>query len=284
MDLTGHKIPLRKWRVGATTRLSNGLAPVQDPFTKQYCFVDINGIQKLPESYKMARAFSDGRAAVLVESSAKNLQGERSKTWGFVGTDGKMALAPRFNAVSDFVDGRALVREARDSDKIFVIDRNGKSLSEFSMSQLMPLSSNGLSAFNYNGEGWRRFQFPAPDSGRSSEVILFENASLGSGIAVLNDGAFLADSVGKQVLDGTYEAFLKSTKPEKHLRQSSDVLYSISREPIRISSGKYTIPVPRLEFINKEGQVIKLPNRVIVAAYPFKNGVTVVKTFLPYEE
>lgn len=284
VDLAGHKIPLRKWRVGATTRLSNGLAPVQDPFTEQYCFVDINGVQKLPQSYKMARPFSDGRAAVLVESPDKDEKGEKSKKWGFIGIDGKMALSPRFGAVSDFIDGRALVREAGDSDKILVIDRSGKSLSEFSMSELMPLASNGRSAFNYRGKGWRRFQLPVPDSSRLSEMILFENASLGSGVAIWNDGACLADNVGKKILDATYEAFLKSTKPGEHLRKSSDELYSVSREPIRVSSGKYTISVPRLEFINKKGQVIKLPDRVIVAAYPFKDGVTVVKTFLPYEE
>lgn len=62
----GKLLPLRMWHVTEETCLSSGLAPVFDPYSEKYCYVDVNGVQKIKGFFEEATAFANGRARVCV--------------------------------------------------------------------------------------------------------------------------------------------------------------------------------------------------------------------------
>lgn len=66
----GKVLPLRMWHVSDETCLSSGLAPVFDPYSGKYCYVDVHGVQKIKDFFVDATAFKNGRARVCVERAS----------------------------------------------------------------------------------------------------------------------------------------------------------------------------------------------------------------------
>jgi hypothetical protein len=80
-------------------------------------YVDPTGRLVIPATLAGARLFSEGRAAVRVDSDK----------WGYIDRDGKMVIEPRFGEAELFRSGRAMVRSEPDwGPNSGLIDESGK--------------------------------------------------------------------------------------------------------------------------------------------------------------
>ena len=72
----------------------------------QYGFLNENGEQVIPLSYQDARPFSEGLAAVQIDTTATDAWKD---SWSFIDREGNIAMDRRFYGVSQFKDGLASV-------------------------------------------------------------------------------------------------------------------------------------------------------------------------------
>lgn len=95
----------------------------------KYSVIDRSGNKLNAEAYEMIREFSDGRAAFnkggiwksgRYYGSDLRLVGGK---WGFLDASGKEIIAPAYDYVYDFDNGKAKVRSG---ERVFWIDKNGK--------------------------------------------------------------------------------------------------------------------------------------------------------------
>ncbi len=102
---------------------SEGLAPVLEGKSKQYQFINTKGEKlateisefKLKEIFGMnVQGFSDGMVPVRV--------GDK---WGFLNTQGKVAIKPAFDKVTEFHEGYAAGQKAGIN---YIIDKSGKEI------------------------------------------------------------------------------------------------------------------------------------------------------------
>lgn len=89
-------------------------------------YVGTDGTPVTPRRFEIARAFSDGLAAVRLNGA-----------WGFLAPDGSMAITPRFDAVGDFRRDRA---EAVADGLAGVIDRSGRFTIEPRFARAIPFT------------------------------------------------------------------------------------------------------------------------------------------------
>lgn len=99
---------------------SNGLAVAQNPKSKEYQFINTNGewLQTEVTDFKLKstfgfglKGFSEGLAPI-----------GKDKKWGYLGEDGKVKIALKYDDVSPFEDGHAVVRQG---ETYMVIDTEG---------------------------------------------------------------------------------------------------------------------------------------------------------------
>jgi len=97
------------YKYGGAGDFSGNFAPVQDPNTNKWGFINKDGKVVVSYMYDNARSFSFGLAPVAL--------GGR---WGFVNSSGKLIVQCTYGSVGDFVDGRAWVRDAATNKYGFV--------------------------------------------------------------------------------------------------------------------------------------------------------------------
>jgi hypothetical protein len=127
------------------SRMDNGVAVIGEPDPNastqisrynrsrfragKYSVIDRSGNKLNAEAYEMIREFNDGRAAFNkggiwksghYYSSDLRLVGGK---WGFLDASGKEVIAPSYDYVYDFTNGKAKVRSG---ERVFWVDKDGK--------------------------------------------------------------------------------------------------------------------------------------------------------------
>ncbi|MDW7695065.1 WG repeat-containing protein [Flammeovirgaceae bacterium SG7u.111] len=99
---------------------SDGLALVKaynkDRTQQKFGFIDQNGAEVIPATYKLAASFSDGKAAVL----SRNL-------WGYIDKTGKSVIKQSFKKAAPFSNGFAFVNDKQ------IIDEKGAVVGSFGL-------------------------------------------------------------------------------------------------------------------------------------------------------
>jgi len=113
---------------GSGSPFHEGLAPVGECLQweqgaqvtfctrSQVGFIDQTGRFVIPPRFESARVFSEGLAAVRIDTAA----------WGYIDRTGKVVIQPQFIRACEFRDGVALVRSFELHT--YRIDRKGKAL------------------------------------------------------------------------------------------------------------------------------------------------------------
>ena len=78
----------------------NGIIRARDA-NDEFFFYNKQGDRQMAESFKYARDFSDGMAAV-----------KENGLWGYINTDGEMIIKPWYQAAFDFQSGSARVKKS----------------------------------------------------------------------------------------------------------------------------------------------------------------------------
>ncbi|PWJ41880.1 WG repeat-containing protein [Sediminitomix flava] len=120
---------------------SEGLAYVQIQSDKsserKYGFINLEGEQVIPCTFKNAQNFSDGLAAIM----------QRGK-WGYIDNTGKVILQAQFNNAMAFSDGFAVVNEKeiidRKGEKVGSLISEGEISSSFKENRAVVTLANGL--------------------------------------------------------------------------------------------------------------------------------------------
>jgi len=97
---------------------SEGVSPAQivTELNQKWGYIDINGKEVIKPQFAGAAAFSQGLAAVKIDS-----------LWGYIDKTGKMIIAPQFQNAGLFSDDRALVQTGKEFNyKWGFIDQTGK--------------------------------------------------------------------------------------------------------------------------------------------------------------
>ncbi len=118
-DLKGNLIIDAKYRKCAGFS-EDGLAPIYDPATKQFYFINLKGemLQTEVNGFKLIeilgfgmKGFSDGLAPVKLHDK-----------WGYLDTEGKLAIHAVYDEVTPFNSGYASVQK---EGKFIVLDKKG---------------------------------------------------------------------------------------------------------------------------------------------------------------
>lgn len=116
---------------------SDGLALVREKKSKKYYYINTQGenlqLDCSPERYGN---FSDGRAMVRI-----------GDTWGYIDTNGKLVITPKYTKATDFISGKAIVQIS--SGKVLLIDKSGNETD---------LSGLNIKGFKEFSEGLARVQ------------------------------------------------------------------------------------------------------------------------------
>ena len=100
---------------------AEGLAPIYDKGSKSYYFINAKGekLQTEVSDFKLKNSFgfslggySNGMVAI-----------EKDGKWGYLTSNGKLAIAPKYDYASPFSEGAAIVRIG---DRFLIIDKSGK--------------------------------------------------------------------------------------------------------------------------------------------------------------
>lgn len=102
----------------AAFEFKEGLALVS--LYKKFGYIDPYGKPVISLQYDGGKSFSEGLAAVMIYS---NLQ----KKWGFIDKTGRFTIFPRFEEVSDFTNGKAIVKSGIDK---YFINKSGEIIRE----------------------------------------------------------------------------------------------------------------------------------------------------------
>jgi hypothetical protein len=101
------------------TRFREGLAAVKTAASGKWAYIDANGGQVIPPTWRQAEPFSEGLAAV--QPNDANSAG----TWGYIDTRGELVVPAAFVEAEPFRNGLAQVRRKSDEPPIY-IDRGGR--------------------------------------------------------------------------------------------------------------------------------------------------------------
>ncbi len=112
---TAGRVVIANLRVINAGRFIEGRAYVED-FTQHYGFIDRTGRMVVPIKYEVANnrdifQFAEGRVPVLVDSK-----------WGYLDTQGELAIPPQYDEASGFQKGLACVRSGSQT---MYIDASG---------------------------------------------------------------------------------------------------------------------------------------------------------------
>ena len=200
---------------------SEGLTPVKSRVNNKYGFIDKKLNVVIPFSFKMARPFSDGMAAVQNEDGNWgyiNTQGKLiipfvySRTpsrfmygfarvessnglWGYINKENKIVIPPKYEHGTVFYKGYALVRENYNQPAL-LIDSTGSTIASFPnkasyIDDAMP--SPGIM-------GLERFEYPFYVSETLKQLV-----DEGKGIFKSGMTYGLLDKKGKVILDFAYQ-------------------------------------------------------------------------------
>ena len=101
---------------------SDGYAPIYDSKSKQYYFINLKGERLATEikDFKMIDAVFNFTINGFVDGLVPVKQGEK---WGYLNTDGKLAIPVKYDEVTDFNGGHAL---AKSGAKYVVLNTQGE--------------------------------------------------------------------------------------------------------------------------------------------------------------
>lgn len=272
IEPNGRKHPLKMWWVHSTTQISNGLANVQDPYTRLFAFVDVSGRQKIATEFNAAAPFCEGLAAVSTERLGKNQKmPSMSGRWGYIDKIGNYVIPPRYAFAGNFSGGRAIVSPLAEPSSRYVIDKNGRVIFKCKFEEMGDFSKDGIAIFKNKGS----FGLIDRDGNVTAKGLAFKSFSDGLGEIHSGDYIAFADKTGHVLLKTKFKRFYGSAST------FSDGLASVAEGELCTDvSSKFHGYTPRLTFIDRTGQVHKfsIPNRIITEAYPFIEGHTIVKT------
>jgi len=149
----------------------------------RYFFVEVLTDKVRYTDYVGASTFSDGYAAVQTDSDQPLYN---DGLWGFIDSDFKMVIPPRYVYQASFTKGRAVVEVP--GGEIRVIDKSGKTLFSVPRGYWIErdYTGHGYSVHKMDGDGGMRFftndfvEIELPESARSSEFYSHIN-HLGDG-------------------------------------------------------------------------------------------------------
>lgn len=289
IDDRGNKLPLKMQQVFQGTYLSEGLAPVFDPYMGKYCFVDKSGKQQIAQYFEDARAFSDGLAAVSVARAEGDFKSKlKNGKWGYIDKSGRFVIPASFTRAGQFNAGRAVVAELGKPDNLLVINKQGKIAFKNKFVQISDYSRDGIAIFNDYSKGAH-----VEDLDKvglvdvNGKIVLrgtcFDNFADGAGTVC--DGAYkglrFANQQGQTVFQSPFGSHNYSNQPQ--LREG---LVAVSKDCIVIGRRKYAPCIGRMFFVDKTGKALPLPlgnNRIISAAFPFNDGRAVIRTYIAKE-
>lgn len=283
IDPSGHKYPLKQWRIIEETRFAEGVAPVQHPKSGLVCFVDSAGSQKITKSFHKARAFSDGLAAACLRNEK-----DGTETWGYIDHGGGWIMEPKFERAFDFHGGRAFITSPQDPERLDVIDKGGRIIFSDQDGELYHYFCSG----GYNPDSlnrWRNRQAQSSIYRELRKKLEIPNTILIPGkctvpfevhiTAPKNSWLNLIDR------DGNVIAPVEFLFPR--LSFSNEVL-----RPTHIGQLRYKMDnIDRASFVSLHGLLnsstgfrrTDFGSRVVTAAGPFVNCRAIVKTCIPVE-
>lgn len=176
---------------------SEGLAIAFD--SKEFKVLDETG-RVIYKSTEPISSFKEGRAAIQQRVS------DNKFLYGFIDTSGSVVIQPRYQYVTDFDNGKAVVK--LDTEGYAIIDRNGAALKTFDYYRVDGLSE-GLAAFQLSQDS--KFGY-IDDSGKVVISPKFSEAfAFKDGMAVVNASADFSnreygviDRKGRYVLKPEY--------------------------------------------------------------------------------
>lgn len=129
---------------------SDGLATVAieiDAYPHHlYGYIDASGEVVIPTVFRHARGFSEGLAAVAMDTE------HRFANVGYVDTSGQMVIEPRYVAGEEFSEGYASVRlDSTTSERWVFINRDGHQVGDL-VYEAPSFFSEGLAAVMINGK------------------------------------------------------------------------------------------------------------------------------------
>lgn len=279
IDRHGKKIPLKMWHMTSYSIMSQGVAPVLDPYTRKYCYVDVTGKQRIANSFVNASPFSNGLAAVAVSFENKGTKKLEKLAWGYIDKTGKFVIPPIFSKAGTFVSERAVVSPLEDEKRTIVIDKRGKKVFDNGTSLLSDYSKDGF-AIPLKGQQETQTEFGLVDkAGRTvSRAIRFLCFSEGIGAVYSSNraGIEFVDQQGKLLIQ---DVFLSSNNS---FPVFGDGLVAVAKSGLNTGI-KYSSPVPNMFFIDRRGLKLKTDQgaRMITSAFPFNDGFSVVSTSIP---
>jgi hypothetical protein len=287
IDANGKKLPIKLYGVTKWTYLGSGLAPVFDPYVRKYCFIDKSGQRKIREYFEDAHAFSDGLAAVSVARAEDDHKSKlHNGKWGYIDPSGHFVIEPRFSTAGQFHAGRALVAELDAPKKVLVIDKHGKKAFENHFAKLSEYSPDGFAIFNNNDSFYRYSDLDNVgliDVNGNTVLKGFALESYSDGVATVHDrqssGYHFIDKVGRPIPNLAQGLSSFGTHaPELH-----EGYASIANEVFLIGKGKHLPAAPKVSFIDQDGKPLALAlgeDRIVTAAFPFNNGLAVIRTYI----
>ncbi|MBY0358117.1 MAG: WG repeat-containing protein [Candidatus Obscuribacterales bacterium] len=284
IDYAGRKYPFKMWWIYPSSRLAQGLINVEDPYSKKYCYIGLDGNKKIAQEFSMAAPFSEGLAAVSVEPLSYQKNSRRVGKWGYIDSFGKFVIPPQYAVASNFVAGRAFVEPIDNFDKTYCIDKTGKTIFANTSGELSEFTKDGIAISrsvarkSHSGDVVSRTTSLVDTDGKTiKKGVAFRSFSEGMG-EVINKNEFLefADKQGKIILRTRFKANWF------YPVEFGDNIAAIALDEVELDLGKYAPTIYRLGFIDKKGKLqnFSFGNRIITAAYPFVDDHAVVKTFV----
>lgn len=309
IDKLGKCCKLRDWVLFDKTKFVDGLALVKD-WTKErkcvYCRLD--GKRAFKVTFDNAEPFSEGLAAVGDKHSGGNYD------WRYIDQTGKTVLPGPYSFAGPFINGRAVVERKAKRFERALIDRKGTKLFEMKNAELSNLSSDGYALlsyriknevgaelkqsklkedeFNYlrmndSGENWRGTWRTVRDLlDKDGKVVARDvpmlNYSEGLGLVPSIDGFKFSDKSGRVVAAWTIKD-RPSTGRHPHFVDGFAILPIAKYRTCGYLYRGHEMPSyqPIFGFLDKKSKLldVKMPQgRFIVDAYPFSEGVSVIKT------
>src|SRR5579884_145221 len=247
---------------------SEGLARVE-PSDFMVGYIDRTGKEVIPARYDAGESFSEGLAAVGMES------GDHDK-WGFIDKSGRLVIPFRYDRVEAFANGLAKVERATEAGfKAGLIDRTGKVVA--------PLKYDELGEFSEGLARVKRGERVGFIDRRGKEVIALKyrdaSPSFSEGLAyvetVSGQGLYI-DKAGKKVLaapyflaDPFYEGMaavrLKKQRTSGYIDRTGKVVVPLKYD----HTGRFSEGLGAVERNGKVGYVDKTGKVVIPLKYEY---------------